>query len=120
LTELGGRGDRRVFALVELALQVVLSAYDDLALPLGLLFDERGRLCVVYVGQVDPQLVAQDAERLAGSSDQDGGTTTTCLSGGRWIDRAPARDLGAVARFLRKSRNEHAMADELEAFERER
>lgn len=120
LTEPGGRADRRVFTLVEFALQIVLSAYDDLPLPLGLLFDEHGRLCVVYVGDVDPDLAAQDAGRLLGSSAVDGGYTTTCLTGGRWIDRGPARALGAAAEFLRNARDERAIADELDAFDRDR
>jgi len=120
LTALGGRADRRVFALVELALQAVLSVYDDLPVPLGLLFDEHGRLCVVYVGTVDPQRAARDAERLLGSLAVDGGHTTTCLTGGRWIDRAPARALQEYANFLRSARDERALAQELEAFAAER
>jgi hypothetical protein len=120
LTELGGRADRRVFTLLELAMQAVLSAYDDLPLPLGLLFDENGRLCVVYMGQVEPRLAARDAGLLLASSELDGGHTTRCLTGGRWIDRAPQRVLEEAAKFLRDKRNERVIADELEAFERER
>ena len=114
------RADRRVFTLLELALQALLSAYDDLPLPLGLLFDEDGRLCVVYMGQVDPRLAARDAGRLLASSELDGGHTTRCLTGGRWIDRGPQRVLEEAAQFLRNERNERMLADELEAFERER
>lgn len=116
LTEPGGRADRRIATLIELGLHAVLPAYDDLPLPVGLFFDPRGRLSVVTVGEIDPARLAADARALAAPNAADGGRWTTALTGGRWIDAGPERDLDKAIEFLRHDRGEGELADELQAF----
>lgn len=121
LPEAGGRADRRLRTLVEIALQAVLPGYDDLPVPLGLLFDPRGRLCVVYVAELDPRMVLADGVALLGEREIERGTRV--LTGGRWLGRAPERryeGAGGVIEFLRHRRGERELADELEAFARGR
>lgn len=119
LTRPGGRADRRTRALIEVLLQAALQPYDDLELPLGLLFDSQGRLVCLYLGEVDPEVVARDA-RLSEGAEGIAGRLTTGLTGGRWLAKGPARPLRPAAEFLRRERSEDALADELESFASER
>jgi len=120
LPESGGRADRRTHALLELALQAILPAYDDLPLPIGFLFDPHGALCVVYVGALDARLVADDARRAALELPADAGRLTTAITGGRWLRPAPGRPLQAAIEHLRRERGEDELAAELEAFDARR
>ena len=120
LPESGGRADRRAHALLELALQAILPAYDDLPLPIGLLFDPRGALCVVYVGALDPARALADARLAALEVPADAGRLTTALTGGRWLRPAPSRPLRTAAEYLRRERGENELAAELEAFDARR
>ena len=104
---------------VEVLLQAALQPYDDLELPLGLLFDSQGRLVCLYLGEVDPGVVARDA-RLSEGAEGIAGRLTTGLTGGRWLAKGPARPLRPAAEFLRRERSEDALADELESFASER
>jgi ASPIC and UnbV/FG-GAP-like repeat len=114
LANLGGRAGRREAVLLELAFQAILPGYEDLPVPLGLLFDPHGRVCVIYVGRVDPLQVAADGLALAQNDGE--WRTTRCLTQGRWIADPPTRRLEGAIGFLRGQRGERGLAEGLEAF----
>jgi hypothetical protein len=109
----GGRATLRERVLLELACQAVLANYEDLPLPIALLFDGAGRLCVAQVGEVDLGTVITDARALLAAPEER--TTTLCLTGGRWLER-PERYLDKAAERLRNDRGERELADELQRF----
>jgi len=112
----GGRVDRRTRPLLELLLQSTLGAYDDLALPAGLLMDPDGRLVAVHMGPPDVDRLVDQAQRLHTGDARDAGRFTFALTGGRWLGDGPARNFTRAIEFLGKERGEEAFADELQAF----
>ena len=112
LRERGGRADRGTRQLLEVLLLEVLGPYSDLPLPLGMLFDGGGRLCCLYVGELDPELVLADARSIERAGRD--ALWPVPLTGGRWQDRAPRRNLEALLEYLRP-RGRPGMCAELEA-----
>ena len=117
LSRVGGRAGRRERVLYELACQAILADYDDLDLPVSLLFDPAGRLCVIQVGGLDVDAVLADAAALAAAPQEH--VTTLCLTGGRWLNR-PHRSLASVADRLERDRGERELAQAFRAFIEER
>lgn len=87
-----------------------LAPYDDVPLPLGLLFDVEGDLVCLYVGGLQPEEVLRDAKRITSRSDE---TSTLALTGGHWSGEAPTRLLDDVPAKLR-TLGLNALANHLE------
>ncbi|TDJ70916.1 MAG: hypothetical protein E2O39_09195 [Planctomycetota bacterium] len=100
----GGRAGTLLKKLLEITTYEALGPYDDLPLPLGLLFDGRGALCVLYVGAIDPETVARDAPRIEAGQGRPGARWPIALTGGHWRSgRGPARDLENLAKFFHRN-----------------
>ena len=95
---LGGRITRIGRAVIELVASRTLAPYDDVPLPLGLLFDAEGDLVCMNVGGLDLVSLLDDVGRMAGREDP---SSTLALTGGRWSAEAPARLLDDVPDKLR-------------------
>ncbi|MEM9801924.1 MAG: CRTAC1 family protein [Planctomycetota bacterium] len=96
----GGRAGRAASTIVELVLAATLAPYDDLPLPIALLFDAEGDLGCLYVGDVDVDAIARDARVLAQRADP---SALAGLTGGRWASAPPKRDLERFADVLARS-----------------
>jgi hypothetical protein len=86
--------DGRSAEAFELALLEVIGFFDRIVLPLGLLFDARGQLVVLYLGPIEAETVAADAAALAALDPAQ--PLTTPLTGGRWLERR-TRDFAGLA-----------------------
>lgn len=83
---------------LEVLLAHVRGRDEELKLPTSLLVDGRGRLQMIYVGAVSPEMLREDAARLR---DPDFGASRRALYPGRWYFQTP-RDLAGLARELRR------------------
>ncbi|QDV07375.1 FG-GAP repeat protein [Planctomycetes bacterium Poly30] len=107
----GGRVSRMDRAVLELITARTLAPYDDVPLPLGMLFDSEGDLECLYVGDWRPSEVLADAAALAARTDS---TSVLPLTGGQWTGDPPRRLLEDVPDKLR-TLGLVELADHLEA-----
>ncbi len=107
----GGRIGRTGSAVLNLITARTLAPYEELPLPLGLLFDAEGDLVRMSVGELDVVPLLSDAATIAAREDP---TTTLPLTGGRWTSDPPTRPLADVPEKLR-SLGLSELADFLEA-----
>jgi hypothetical protein len=107
----GGRIGRTGTAVLNLITARTLAPYEELPLPLGLLFDAEGDLVRMSVGELDVVPLLSDAATIAAREDP---TTTLPLTGGRWTSDPPTRPLADVPEKLR-SLGLSELADFLEA-----
>ncbi len=117
--ERSGRGGRRIRNLIDTYLGEVLGAAQDRPLPLGFLFDRRGHLAALYLGDLPKERIQQDAARLAQESLEAYDRGEDVLVRGRWLLGRPQRSLEGMAQFLRRA-GEESLARELEAEHRRR
>ena len=114
LAELGlaanalGAGERER-RLLELLLLEVLDSYDELPLPVSLLFDRGSNLCAVYYGAPRSEELLEDLAAAAETRPRN--PFTLELSGGRWLG-PPARAHRRIIRALMLM-GERAMAEDL-------
>ena len=85
------------YAVAASILRHVLIRHEDLTLPTSLLVDPKGRLQVIYLGPVQPEVLLADVERFVTAPVQG---ARRSLYGGRWYFRSP-RDLVGLAADLR-------------------
>ena len=111
LAERGGRADRRTKVAIEVALFELLGAYPDLPLPLGILFDPEGQIAMLYVGDVDPEDVRKDSLALLENQGRAGERWASELTGGRWVERGPERDLKMMLGVFEKYRFPNLASD---------
>jgi len=104
LTSRGGRTDRRTKVALEVAFFELLGSYPDLPLPIGVLFDPDGQISMLYIGDVDPDHVRADSLALLENQGRAGERWPSELTGGRWVDRGPERELDMVLGVFEKYR----------------
>jgi hypothetical protein len=92
-TERGGRADSRVLTAIEISFVEVLGNYAELPLPVGLLFDGDGDLCVLYFGALDAREIANDARTIEASRAAGEKRRPAELCGGEWATSKPSRSL---------------------------
>ena len=109
----GGRLGEREKTLVEFAILEVIGNFDDLPLPVALLFDGRGQLGALYLGALDPERLALDAEALERGLARADARWPLELTGGRWLQRGPERRLEQMRRFVKRG-GYRELAEELE------
>jgi len=101
-----GRADRATRLVLDMLLGRTLAPFEDIPLPLTLLFDPVGELGCIQVGALDLDALAEDAARLADRpTDPATGERTrwpTGLTGGRWGGAPPRRTLPVLAKRLRE------------------
>jgi hypothetical protein len=95
--------------LLELLLLEVLDAYDELPLPVSLLFDRGSNLCAVHFGAPRSEELLEDL--AAAAAERPRNPYTLELSGGRWLG-PPARAHRRIIRALMLM-GERAMAEDL-------
>jgi hypothetical protein len=96
-----GRSDRATRLFLDMVLGRTLAPFDDVPLPLVLLFDPRGELGLLQVGALDLDGLAHDAATLAARPEGPEGRWATGLTGGQWEGHRPRRSLRSLARRLR-------------------
>ncbi len=100
--ERGGRADDATRTLIEILLVECIGNFDDLPLPVALLFDGGGELSAVYVGRVDAREVLADAEVVEATRAAPDGRWPAALAGGTWAVRRPSRGLEFLQKIFAK------------------
>jgi len=119
LASRSGRADRATRLVLDMLLGRTLAPFDDVPLPLVLLFDRRGELGLMQVGTLDLDGLARDAATLAARPDGPEARWATGLTGGRWEGIGPRRSVRSLARRLREV-GLPELADGLEAAAQQR
>ena len=112
LLEHAGRADTATRLILDLVLGRTLAPFESMPLPLGLLLDEAGDLACLYVGALPPDVIEEDAARLAAREDL---RATTCLTGGQWLRGDPVRGLRTLYDGLR-ARGFNEFVEHIEAY----
>ena len=107
----GGRISRMGRTVFGLITARTLAPYDDVPLPLGMLFDADGDLVCMNVGGLDVVSLLADIGKVAGRKDT---SSTLALTGGYWTGKVPTRPLSDVPDKLR-SLGLNELADYMEA-----
>ena len=107
----GGRLSRTGRMVFELIMVRTMAPYDDLPLPIGLLFDAEGDLVLMNIGELDTASLLADIASISGRTDA---SSTLPLTGGRWTGERPTRSLADLPDKLR-SQGLTELADHLAA-----
>ena len=114
-----GRADRATRVALDMVLGRTLGSFDDLPLPIVLLFDARGELGLLQVGALDLKELLVDAQRFSSRPEGPSAHWPVELTGGHWDGPKPRRGLDQVAPKLR-ALGLPELADRLEASARAR